>query len=251
MCLLGLAVDPHPRLRLVVAANRDEAHDRPTEPLARWQDAPALIAGRDLRAGGTWLGVARSGRVAAITNVRATSARRAGRSRGEIPRAFLEASDAPRAFAETLVARGSEYPAFNLVIGDASGLLYVNELGSMVPLSPGIHALSNGRLDDPWPKAGRIERALAAAMTDQGEVDTAALFRALRDVEPAADEDLPDTGVPLELERLLAPPFVLSPTYGTRSSAVVVIEGDGAVRFEERSYDPSGMLAGTVVLSAP
>jgi len=251
MCLLGLALDPHPSLRLVLAANRDEAHDRPTRAAGRWEDAPQVIAGRDLRAGGTWLGVTTSGRLAAITNVRARSARREGRSRGEIPRAFLEGSAAPSVFVAAIVARAQEYPAFNLVVGDATALLYANETGSRQPLGSGIHALSNGRFEDPWPKASRIKRALLGAIWAGGDVDVAGLFRALRDDAPASDDELPDTGVPLEVERLLAPPFIVSPSYGTRSSAVLVIERSGGIRFEERSYDASGALVGSVITTAP
>lgn len=249
MCLLGLALDPHPKVRLVLAANRDEAHDRPTRALARWSDAPAVVGGRDLRAGGTWLGVTESGRLAAITNVRSLTARREGRSRGEIPRAFLEGSESPDDFVAALSARAAVYPSFNLVVGDAASLLYANELGAVARLDAGLHAVSNGRLDDPWPKASRIKSALADAVSAVGDVDVDALFTALGDVRPAADEELPRTGVPLELERLLAPPFVVGASYGTRSSAVVIIERAGAIRFEERSYDASGAPVGSAIIS--
>ncbi|NUP07698.1 MAG: NRDE family protein [Polyangiaceae bacterium] len=247
MCLLALAVDPHPSLRFVLAANRDEAFERPTREAHFWDDAPDVLAGRDLRAGGTWLGVTRAGRLAAITNVRDPAARREGRSRGEIPRGFLVGSHPAASFADDLRGRARDYPSFNVFAGDADGCFYVNERDEgSVPLGQGVHVVSNGRLGDPWPKVGKARFVLGTAVSGDGAVDVEALFRLLSDDRQAPDEELPSTGVPLEIERMLSPLFIRGAAYGTRCSTVVVMYRNGRIGFEERSFGPNAMPLGTV-----
>ncbi|MBK6518241.1 MAG: NRDE family protein [Polyangiaceae bacterium] len=248
MCLLALYVAPHPTVRFVLAANRDEAFERPAAAAHLWADAPVL-AGRDLRAGGTWLGAAAGGRVAALSNVRHPSARALGRSRGEIVRGFLAGAASAPDYARELAARASEFPSFNAFVGDASGALYLSEQPvPPTPLGPGVHAVSNGRLGDPWPKVERAKAGVAEAVRGD-RVDLEALFAVLRDDRPAADHELPSTGVPLEIERALSPPFVRGPSYGTRCSTVVVVLADGQVELEERSFGPGGAAAGRVSAS--
>ncbi len=240
MCLILLAHEAHPRYRLVVAANRDEFYARPTAPAAWWPDAPEVLAGRDLRGGGTWMGVTRGGRFAAVTNFRdAAPAAPDAPSRGHLVGAFLRGSDAPDAYLRALAARAGEYAGFNLLVGDGEELRYLgNRGGAERPLAPGVYGLSNALLDTPWPKVERGRAGLAAALAGGGEVDPEALFRVLWDAEPAPDARLPETGVGLERERMLSSPFIRGPEYGTRASTVLLAGRDGRVRFVERTVTP-------------
>lgn len=240
MCLVVLNVRPNEDLHYVVAANRDELHDRPTLAAHPWSDSPEIHGGRDLVAGGTWLAV-RGSRLAAITNVRSPEARRHGRSRGALPARFLREETSAAVFAENLSADVAYYPAFNLVLADGDRVHYLNEqTGSLVELSQGVHGLSNARMDVAWPKVERVEDAMGRAVSGS-QVDVDMLLTALSDRTGAPDEALPSTGVPIELERVLASPFISGPTYGTRASTVVVCRRDGTL-FVERSFGPNGLL---------
>lgn len=241
MCLVIIAVRPAPGLALVVAANRDELHARPSSALAAWPDAPQIVAGRDLKAGGTWLGVTKDGRFASVTNVRSPEARREGRSRGELVRSFLESDATPPVWTASLDARHDAYPAFNLIVADRETVLYANERrGPATVLGPGIHGLSNARIDVPWPKVSLGRRAMTRAIAPNGDVDVDVLFAMLRDETKAGDEDLPATGVPLEVERFLSSVFLRSEPYGTRCSTVVVRRDDGRGFIEEQRFDEHG-----------
>lgn len=254
MCLLILAHRVHPAWRLVVAANRDELHARVTAPAGWWDDHPEVLGGRDLEAGGTWLGVTRGGRFAALTNVREPgSMHRGPRSRGGLVRDFLAGAASPGAFLADLVPWGGDFPGFNLVVGDAGELWHWSNRGPAPRrLSPGVHGLSNAGLDTPWPKVVRARAALGELLGG-GRLDPPVTGAAeelalsiLADRHAAPDEALPDTGVGLELERLLAPAFIVSPVYGTRSSTLLLIGCDGSIHFVERSFDPGGSASGTV-----
>lgn len=242
MCLILLAHDAHPRYRLVVAANRDEFYARPTAPAAWWPDAPDVLAGRDLRGGGTWLGVTRGGRFAAVTNFRETvPAAPDAPSRGHLVGGFLRGADAPGAYLDALAARAGEFAGFNLLVGEGADLRWLgNRGGPGRALEPGVHGLSNALLDTPWPKVVRGTAGLAAALAGGGEVDPEALFRVLWDAEPAPDAHLPDTGVGPERERMLSSPFIRTLDYGTRASTVLLVGRDGRVRFVERTVAPGG-----------
>jgi uncharacterized protein with NRDE domain len=241
MCLIVFAYRCHPRYRLVVAANRDEFYRRPTAPAAFWPECPQVLAGRDLEQGGTWLGVTRGGRIAALTNYRDPAANRAdARSRGALVRDYLGGGVGPAAFAEQAAAAGRDYNGFNLLAGDGESLRYCsNRDGAAYEVPPGVHGLSNHLLDTPWPKVARAKTALAACLEGREETLAARLFALLADAVPAADEDLPDTGVGLAWERTLSPIFIASPDYGTRSSTVVLAGYDGRVWFIERTW-PEG-----------
>ena len=245
MCLIVFAVSAHPRHRLVLAANRDELHARPTSPAAFWKERGDIFAGRDLTAGGTWLGVTRSGRLAALTNVRSPDARREGRSRGLVVRSVLEASDSAAMATQRVAEERSRYPSFNLLAVDGSGAFALSD-GGLEEVRAGVHGLSNARLDTPWPKVARGRERLEAALTGNGTVDTEALFALLADRSTSPDEALPSTGVALSIERMLSAAFIVSPVYGTRSSTVVLIGQDGAIDFEERSFSPAGEVTGVV-----
>lgn len=240
MCLIALAWRARADLPLVVAANRDEWRDRPAEPARWWTDHPGLLAGRDLKAGGTWMGITRSGRFAAVTNFRDPSDKRStARSRGGLVTEFLLGGEAPGKFLGSLAARVHEYNGFNLIVGDGEGLYYYGSReGDVRAIEPGVHALSNHLLDEPWPKVTRARVAMRQAIADRDPA--LRLFEALSDTEGAPDEELPETGVGLELERRLAAPLITGVTYGTRASTVLKVGADGAAWLEERTRDEDG-----------
>lgn len=239
MCLILFAHDIHPDYRLILAANRDEFYARPAAAAAFWDEAPDLLAGRDLAGGGTWLGVTRCGRWAAVANVRDPSDQRQGTpSRGRLVADFLRGGQAPLAFLAEAAARGDAYRGFNLLTGDADTLGYgSNRPGEARSLPPGLYGLSNAVLDTPWPKVVRGKAALSGLLTRPGPPDPQDLFALLADTTRPPDALLPDTGVGLERERLLSPAFIASPSYGTRASTVVLIGRGGKATFVERSFD--------------
>ena len=248
MCLAVIALDAHPRYALVAAANRDEFHARPAAAAHRWSDANGgIVAGRDLEQGGTWLGVARDGRFAFVTNVREP-----GRhdphapTRGALVPALLRD---PRPVAAALaewVAAAHDYNGFNLVCADAQAAAFGSNRGPRVlALARGIHGVSNAGLDTPWPKLVRAKAGLARWIASGDDaLDT--LWPVLADTTRAADHELPDTGIARDRERLLSSPFIVSATYGTRCSTLVTLSRDGEARFVERSFDASGTATGEV-----
>lgn len=245
MCLIAFALNAHPRYRLIVAANRDEFHHRPTEAAHWWPDAPGLFGGRDLQQGGTWMACTRAGRWAAVTNVRRmVPPNPAAPSRGALVADYLRGTHAPAAAAERLLPEAPRYAGFNLLLGDGSRCAY---LGSEAQpptreLADGLHAVSNASLDTPWPKLLRLRQALAGWCASANTRHDA-LFEALADETPVADNELPDTGVGLAHERFLATPFIRSPTYGTRASTLLTIGDDGIV-FHERRFGANGVALG-------
>ncbi|HRG99399.1 MAG TPA: NRDE family protein [Polyangiaceae bacterium] len=246
MCLVLFARRVRPPrgapLPLVVLANRDELFARPSAASDFWADAPDVLAGRDLEKGGTWLGVTRGARFACVTNVRAPSARRDGRSRGALVADYLvgDATVPARDYLRALEA--AAYPSFNALFFDGEELLYARDgdgPGALFHAAPdGVHGVSNGRLDDPWPKVVRGVARLTAWV--EGPMDPEGAFELLADREPVDDGELPRTGVPVELERALAPAFVALPGYGTRASTVVVLRESGELSFAERTYGEGG-----------
>ena len=242
MCLAVIALSAHPHYSLVVAANRDEFHARPAAPAA-WGRAPPfvdILAGRDLEAGGTWLGVRRDGRWSLVTNVREPGRHDpAARSRGELVPRVLGA-DATDAALAGIADAADRYNGFNLLAGDAGGVRWTSNRDPGVrSLSAGTHGLSNALLDTPWPKVVRTLDRVRAWAAD-GERDTSPLFAALADRAPAPDALLPATGVPLDWERMLSAPFIVSERYGTRCSTLLTIDRDGRARFQERSFSADG-----------
>lgn len=244
MCLIVLAWRPDHSLPLLVAANRDEFYARPTAALAEWPEAPGLIAGRDLEAGGTWLGIGPRGRFAALTNIRDPRAPQGSRSRGELPLRFLQGNQGPEAFLNELRRDADEYSGFNLMVGDREQLCHFNsQSGRIETLQPGIHGVSNADLDTPWPKLQRAKAALADAIET---TDEEALFALLANTAKPADAALPDTGVDLDTERLLASVFIASANYGTRASTLLFSHADGTRQLIERSFGAEGVAIGEV-----
>jgi len=237
MCLIVVAYRQHPSYRLIVAANRDEYYRRPTAPAHFWPDHPAVLAGRDLDQMGTWMGITRTGRFAALTNYRDPAAMRSEtRSRGELVSEFLCGVEAPADYLGRVAQAGSSYNGFNLLVGDGAELLfYSSRTGRSEAVSPGIHGLSNHLLDTPWPKVVTAKAAMSEVLDDDGDRISEGLFTILSDAEGVPDAALPDTGVGMEWERMLAPIFIVSPDYGTRSATVLLQDHSGRVCFVERT----------------
>jgi uncharacterized protein with NRDE domain len=251
MCLIAVAWRIHPRYPLVLIANRDESHARPSAAAGFDPEAADIYGGRDLVQGGGWLQVSRRGRLAAVTNVRAgINPEAKPRSRGWLVRDFVRGNGDAAGFASRLEPNAAEFGCFNLLVWDGATLEFAtNHPAPMhVPVAPGIHAMSNGAFDAAWPKSGHATRALRAWLdtSPTDEPDAAALaplFDALADATVAPDALLPDTGVGPELERALSPPFVSGERYGTRCSSVVIVGGD-RIRFAERRFGPLGAPTG-------
>lgn len=240
MCLILLALDRHSEYPLILAGNRDEFYRRPTVPAEFWPEAPGLLAGRDLVSGGTWLGVHEKGRLAAIANYRDSAEwSRQALSRGKLAADYLLSDRETGAFLAEVAEKGKDYKSFNLLAGEGGRLFFFsNREGAVRRLRPGIYGLSNALLDTPWPKVTRSKAAFTALLERGESPDPEKLFAILTDTRRVADEDLPDTGVGLERERILSAPFIVSPDYGTRSSTVILVRQGGRGTFIERSYPP-------------
>ncbi len=238
MCLIGIAWNAVEGVPLIIAANRDEWFERPTAPMAWWADHPNILAGRDLRAGGTWMGFTRTGRFAVVTNIRKPQhLRQVLQSRGSLVADFLlSPNDSPRGYLTGLRNQVGLYEGFNLVVGDLQRqeCWHVNSDERIVAqLAPGFHALSNANINTPWPKSRKIAKAMAAV---KGSVES--LFVALED-SAVADTDLPQTGVPHEWERRLSAVRIVGDDYGTRSSTVSYMDWRGAkpiLAVEEKTW---------------
>jgi uncharacterized protein with NRDE domain len=242
MCLVLIALNSHPDYPLIVAANRDEFYDRPTAPAGFWNDEPSILAGRDLKAGGTWLGIDRRGRFAAVTNYRQGRRERpAPRSRGHLVSGFLTASTGVREYIERAQVDAGLYNGFNLIAGDAGELFYYsNREGRARALEPGVYGLSNHLLDTAWPKVTATKSAFGALLSRGADELIDGLFGLLSDRNQFADDQLPHTGVGPEWERLLSSAFIASSDYGTRCSTVVLVGQDGGIVFVERNFGPGG-----------
>lgn len=246
MCLIFLSWRQRPDYRLVVAANRDELYARPTAAAGYWDDAPGLLAGRDLEGGGTWLGVSRTGRFAALTNYRRGGGNVAtAPTRGRLVSDFLRSRSSPDDYLQSLAGRARAYNGFNIVLADNNSLHWFSTHGGAPRmLDAGTYAVSNDLLDTPWPKVARGRKGFESLLQAR-EIDVPAMFDLLTDRQTAADEALPDTGIGLRRERALSPIFITAGDYGTRSSTVLLVGVDGDVEFHERTHEP-----GTVGVSA-
>jgi uncharacterized protein with NRDE domain len=245
MCLILVAWQAHPDYPLVVAANRDEFFTRPTAAASFWPSY-RILAGRDLQDGGTWMGVTRSGRFAALTNYRDPERQRDGAtSRGRLVADFLSSDELPPAWLKENAAGATEYNGFNLIAATAGEFAWAsNVTGDCQTLRPGVYGLSNHLLDSPWPKVQAARSALGLALAALPNHQP--LFEVLRDDTIHPDDQLPRTGVSLEWERLLSSAFVKAPGYGTRSSTLMLMNRDGTLVFDEQTWLEGGRAGGRV-----
>jgi uncharacterized protein with NRDE domain len=240
MCVIYFALGQHPIYPFILAANRDEFYDRPSAAAEYWPDDPNIYAGRDLKSGGTWLGVTRSGRLAAVTNYRDPTANSGTRSRGDLVSEYLKSESSSDAYLSGVANVAAKYSGFNLLVGGMKEnefeLFYFSSRGSgPVRLSPGVYGLSNHLLDTPWPKVTAGKSRLARLLAND-QVSSEDLFDILADESVAEDKDLPSTGIPYEAEKALSAAFIKTPGYGTRCSTVVKFAVSGEWDFEERVF---------------
>lgn len=251
MCLIAFALGQHPRYPLALIANRDELHARAAAPAGPDPLHPDVYGGRDLEQGGGWLMVSRRGRLAAVTNVRVRPLDAThSRSRGALVRGFASGDADAAAWLDRIAPEAGEYGPFNLLLWDGRSLAFAGNHPRFArhAVTPGLHAVSNGAFDAPWPKSNHASRALTTWLetglpADARSANVAPLLDALADQTPAPDSALPDTGIGLELERRLSPPFVRDARYGTRCSTVVLAQPDG-IRFVERRFGPDAQALG-------
>ncbi len=236
--MIVFAYKAHPGYQLVLAANRDEDYDRPTEPAHFWKDHPQMLAGKDIRWGGTWLGITRHGKMAAVTNFRDMSSHlEHGLSRGLMLCDYLQGTRKPEAFLKKLEGVKAPYNSYNLLLGDLQNLRYSSNHGpDPEQISSGIYGLSNHLLDTPWPKLVRCKSLFSEILAREKEPSADSLLEMLADRKTAPDDQLPDTGIGLEWERLLSSIFIAGESYGTRSSTVLLIGDDNRVTLTERSF---------------
>jgi uncharacterized protein with NRDE domain len=239
MCLILFAYKSHPRYPLVLAANRDEFHDRPTAPASFWDDSPDVLAGRDLRSGGTWLGITRKGRIAGLSNYLDPYGRRPDSpSRGSLVTAFLTGVAVPLDFLDDICRSSARFNGFSLIFGDLNMLFYHSNRGKVpAEIKPGIHGLSNHLLDTPWPKVERGKRVLTRIMATEDEPDLETIFALLADHPAEGDGLTPQSATAPDGEQLFSNLFISGPGYGTRSSTIIMIDTGGMVTFTERTYD--------------
>lgn len=237
MCLIFIGLAAHPRYKLLIAANRDEFYERQTVPAHFWNEKPEILAGRDLEAGGTWLGLTREGRFSLVTNYRDMRNLKTGTpSRGALVSDFLSSQKPPADYLAELVPRAPQYNGYNLLVGTVDEIHYhSNYQHGIRAVEPGIHGLSNHLLNTPWPKVSKGKEKFQQLLT-QAQIDPLHLLDLLRDEQVARDEELPDTGLDLERERALSPMFIRYPGYGTRCSTVVMVGWNNQVTFIERTY---------------
>lgn len=239
MCIILFAYKAHPKYNLVLAANRDEYFARPSASAAFWKDAPDILAGRDLDHGGTWLGVTREGRFAAVTNFRdALAIKKDAPSRGFLVSDFLRSTQSPEDYVAKTASHSEDHNGFNLIVGDKRGLYYQsNRYPDTKELTPGVYGLSNHLLDTPWPKVEKGKQALSELVRQGAEIAPEVVFEILADRTQADDDLLPRTGISLEYERALSSVFISTPEYGTRSSMLLLIDREDRITFIERTFE--------------
>ncbi len=238
MCLLLISYKNHPIYKLIIAANRDEFYNRPALPANYWQECPFLLGGRDLKAGGTWLGITKQGRFSAITNYRDMRINKENApSRGNLTTNFLTGEFSAKEYLDRLKQSANKYNGYNLIFGDIDDLFYFsNQAQEHVKLTPGIYGLSNHLLDTPWPKVEKSKKSFNNILT-KDNISAEDLFNILSDKSLPPDDLLPDTGLKIEIERAVSPVFVETPFYGTRSSTVIFCEMNNKITFYEKSLD--------------
>jgi len=245
MCLILLAWRAHTEFPLVFAGNRDEAYERPTAAAAFWGDDPQIFGGRDLEMGGTWLGITRSGRIAAVTNYRDGIGGTAAHSRGELTASYLRGNEGPRSYLKRVAPHAKDYRGYSLIVGNQDLLFAQSNRGTGIDeLARGVHGVSNHLLNTPWPKLVRGKQRLTGLLK-AGEAELAeGLFQALADRAVAPDAELPDSGVGLQRERELSPAFIAGERYGTRATTVILVSRRNEAVFVERRFGARGVPLG-------
>jgi uncharacterized protein with NRDE domain len=240
MCVIFFAYRQHPEYPLILLANRDEFYERPTAAAQSWEDFPDIFAGRDLVHGGTWLGINKSGRVAAVTNYRDPRAAPGKFSRGDLVGDFLKLDVGVEDYLRQIKARAADFSGFNLLVGEIGAKAqklgyYSNREDRINMLEPGIYGLSNHLLDTPWRKVEQ-GKAAVAKLLQNGGLEKQKYLEILADKTLAADADLPETGIGYEREKLLSAIFIETPVYGTRSSSLVLVDKDYEISLDERNF---------------
>jgi uncharacterized protein with NRDE domain len=253
MCLLLFAFQTHPRYKLILSANRDEYYHRPTAPAGWWEEARFLLAGKDLEAGGTWMGITKKGKLAALTNYRGTESHKENApSRGALVSQYLLSDISSQEYLEELQTKSAGYNGFNLILGDMDKLCYYsNRQEKILRVLPGVHGLSNDALDTPWPKVVKGKQILEQQVLNQPEISLETVFSFLEDKEMAPEDQLPDTGIGIHYERVLSSIFIKSPQYGTRSSTVLLVDKNNHVTFAERGFVPPSERKYQFTIQAP
>ena len=237
MCLIVFSYKQHPKYELVFAANRDENYERPTREAQFWNEHPHILAGKDLKAEGTWMGITKTGAFSALTNYRDPSiSKEDPPSRGQLVLDFLKDPSPPQQYLQHIDQYADRYMGFNLLAGNLDNIgYYSNQQRDIKLLNSGIYGLSNHLLDTPWPKIKRAKSSLNEVLQSDN-ISEEALFDLLADEEEASEEELPDTGIPKEIEKKVSPIFIKSDGYGTRCSTVLLIDNEGQVTFTERRF---------------
>lgn len=240
MCLIFISINNHPTYKLIIAANRDEFYNRKTAAAHFWEDKPLILGGRDLEACGTWMAITKTGRVGMITNYRdPQNINPKAPSRGELVTHYLENEFHGLSYLNAIEAKAKEYNGFNLIVGNGDELWYLsNYKKGIEKLKPGLYGLSNHLLETPWPKVKRGKERLVPVLNEK-KINVENVFDVLYDSQQAKDENLPDTGIGLERERMLSSMFIKSPNYGSRCSTVVLIDHQNNIQLSERVYDLS------------
>ena len=247
MCLAIFAQNVLSDWPLIVVANRDELHVRPTDAAQPWVDAPSVLAGRDLQAGGTWLGLTTAGRIALLTNFRETGMRDdQAPSRGQLAEQYIRQEQSAQQYLQTLRQHSAPYNGFNLLVGDQSGLWYYSNrlIAAPFKVPDGVSGVSNATFNTPWPKLLRTQRSVSEHLADTQHPDPARLFEIFQDTVRAAEHELPDTGVGLDREKLLGSPFIKNERYGTRCTTIILQHRQGYALFYEKRYDAHGQAVG-------
>lgn len=239
MCLIVFANKVHKNYKLIFAANRDEFYNRPAEQAGFWKDNPELLAGKDLKAGGTWMGITKSGRFAAITNYRdMKNIKDNAPSRGKITLDYLCSDISAQEYFLSIKDSLKYYNGFNLILGSIDNLFYLSSIaGEIKEITPGIHALSNAFLDTPWFKVENSKLKLKDAINNN-QISEESLMQILDDKNFAEIENLPDTGIGKDLEKVLSSIFIKTENYGTRCSTILLVDNLNNVKFVEKSYIP-------------
>lgn len=238
MCLIFFSINEHPDYKLIIAANRDEFYERATAPAQFWTDHPQVLAGRDLEAGGTWLGITKTGKISMLTNYRDPSnINPKAPSRGKLVMDYLIGPLAPAQYLNNIAEQGSTYNGFNLLAGTPDEMYYYSNYGADVKkLDPGFYGLSNHLLDTPWPKVVNGKLRIKPLVYAQ-KIDKEKIFTEMYNDEIAADSSLPQTGLSVDRERALSSMFIKTPNYGSRCSTLLMVDNDNRVSFTERTYD--------------